>query len=55
MSEYATGSGAHANQVKALRGAAGLRMRIGDFRVLFQETDSMITVVTIGPRGRVYD
>ncbi len=55
MSEYAAGDGARANQVKALRGAELLRLRVGDFRVLFSETDRAIVVLDIGPRGNIYD
>jgi mRNA-degrading endonuclease RelE of RelBE toxin-antitoxin system len=30
-------------------------MRVGDYRVVFVETDTEIEVVKIGPRGDVYD
>jgi len=28
---------------------------VGDFRVLFEETESEIIVVDLGPRGQIYD
>jgi mRNA interferase RelE/StbE len=52
---YASGSGEHANQVKALRGSAALRLRIGDFCVIFVESPTAIDVTDIGPRGDIYD
>ncbi len=48
---YAADPAAFANLVTPLRGLAGKRMRIGDFRVLFEETATEIVVSDIGPRG----
>ncbi len=55
LQEYAAGAGAHANQVKALKGSPARRLRVGDFRVVFAETATEITVTRIAPRGSVYD
>jgi mRNA interferase RelE/StbE len=55
MADYALYGIAHANNVTALVGSVEKRMRIGDFRAIFIETDDSITVVKIGPRGSVYD
>lgn len=55
LAEYAEGGGAHANQVKALKGSSGLRLRVGDFRVIFEETATSITVTKGAPRGSAYD
>jgi len=53
--EYAANPLAHANNVTRLVGAGGcLRMRVGDYRVIFEETPNRILVLTIGPRGGVY-
>lgn len=41
--------------VRMLVGATAKRLRVGDFRVIFEETDEEITVTKIGPRGGVYD
>jgi mRNA interferase RelE/StbE len=38
-----------------LRGSSLKRLRVGDFRVLFEETETEIIVTRIGPRGSVYD
>jgi len=44
-----------ANKVKVLQGSTGLRLRVGEYRVIFEETDSEIIVTEIGPRGSFYD
>jgi mRNA interferase RelE/StbE len=31
------------------------RLRVGDFRVLFQETETDVIVLNVGPRGSIYD
>jgi mRNA interferase RelE/StbE len=54
ISEYAANQTAHANQVTPLVGQSAKRMRVGEFRVIFEETAAAITVTKIGPRGNVY-
>ncbi len=44
ISEYAADQRAHANQVTALVGMNAKRLRIGDFRVIFEETVDRIIV-----------
>ena len=51
---YALDPTSQANNVKALRGG-GYRLRVGDYRVIFEETEDEITVTKIRPRGNVYD
>ena len=55
IDEYAANPAAHANNVTQLVGSDSSRMRIGDYRVIFVETDQTITVTRMGPRGNVYD
>jgi mRNA interferase RelE/StbE len=55
VSEYAADPGAHANNVTQLVGNPLWRMRIGDFRAIFEETADMITVTKLRPRGSAYD
>lgn len=55
MRERAKYSTAHANNVKALKGSTGLRLSIGDFRVVYDETETDIVVTDFGPRGGIYD
>ena len=54
LKAYAENPVALANQVTELRGLPFKRLRVGDFRVLFEETDTEIVVSDIGPRGSIY-
>jgi mRNA interferase RelE/StbE len=44
-----------ANNVVQLVGSPLLRMRIGDYRAIFEETAGAITVTKVRPRGSAYD
>jgi mRNA interferase RelE/StbE len=52
---YAVDPAGQANNVKALAGSTALRLRIGDYRIVFEETATEIIVTRIGPRGSVYE
>jgi mRNA interferase RelE/StbE len=52
---YVANPTAHANNVTRLVGSAASRMRVGDYRVIFVETATDLTVVRIGPHGGVFD
>jgi mRNA interferase RelE/StbE len=52
--QYAADPLSLANNVKVLAGADALRLRVGDFRILFTETNDTITILDIGPRGEIY-
>jgi mRNA interferase RelE/StbE len=54
ISDYAADPKAHANNVKNI-GAAGTRLRVGHYRIIFDETDTEIRVTKVGPRGGIYD
>ena len=54
LAAYAENPASIANQVTELRGGLGKRLRVGDFRVLFEETATEIIVSDIGPRGAIY-
>jgi mRNA interferase RelE/StbE len=45
-----TGTG----DVKALRGVAALRLRVGDYRIIFTETFDIVAVEKIGNRNKIY-
>jgi mRNA interferase RelE/StbE len=52
LTVYATnGSG----DVKRLKGGAGYRLRIGDWRVIFIEDSASIVIVAVGNRRDIYD
>ena len=55
LEEYAAEPTAHANNVTRLVGSSSSRMRVGDYRAIFVETEAEVTVVRVGPRGDVYD
>jgi mRNA interferase RelE/StbE len=46
-----TGNG----DVKRLKGRPGCRLRVGDWRVIFDETADTIVVAAVGHRRGVYD
>lgn len=52
--ELATNPKALANQVKALKGIKALRLRVGDYRVIFTEDGVILTILRIGHRGDIY-
>jgi len=41
--------------VKRLKGRDGVRLRVGDWRVIFYEEDDAIVVVAVGHRREIYD
>jgi mRNA interferase RelE/StbE len=41
--------------IKRLRGRQGLRLRVGDWRVIFYEEDNTIIVAAVGHRREIYD
>lgn len=41
--------------VKALKGVAGMRLRVGDWRVLFTVEADTITIHAVGHRRDIYD
>ncbi len=55
LRDYAANPQAHANNVTELVGSTARRMRIGDFRIIFEETDDKLIITKIAPRGDVYE
>jgi mRNA interferase RelE/StbE len=45
------------NNVKRLRGRAGFRLRVGDWRVIYELVDARLAVLVIdvGPRSGIYE
>jgi mRNA interferase RelE/StbE len=52
---YAADPAAQANNLKALVGSTAFRLRVGDYRIVFEESATEIIVTKIGPRGSVYE
>lgn len=51
---YAADPASQANNVKKLQGRDGVRLRVGDWRVIMLYGE-VLDVLNIGPRGGVYD
>ena len=51
LAAYALGKPA---DTKAMVGSPTVRMRIGDYRIIFDETPHSITVLAIGHRREIY-
>jgi mRNA interferase RelE/StbE len=52
---YAEDPASQANNVKALKGREGIRLRVGDWRVIMDDQGNVLAVLDIGPRGGIYD
>ena len=55
VAAYARDPQSQRNNIKRLKRKTFLRLRVGDFRVLFVEDRESIEVIDIGPRGSIYD
>lgn len=56
IEQYAETPETLTNNVKALKGVAGtLRLRVGDWRVIFTETFEVVAIEKIAPRGGAYE
>ena len=55
IAEYAADPASQANNVKALKGREGIRLRVGDWRVIMDDQGNVLAVLEIGPRGGIYD
>jgi mRNA interferase RelE/StbE len=52
---YAEDPALQANNVKALKGREGIRLRVGDWRVIMDDQGNVLAILAIGPHGSVYD
>ena len=55
IESYADDPNRLANLVKRLQGSTALRLRVGDYRIVFEETADEIVVTKIAPRGSAYE
>ena len=55
IEQYAAAPASLANNVKKLQGRDGYRLRVGDWRVIFDQDDVVLDVLQIGPRGSIYE
>ena len=55
IKQYAADPKSLANNVKKLRGRRGLRLRVGDWRIIFDDDGTVLAILDIGPRSGIYD
>lgn len=55
VAQYADNADSLANNVKALKGSPYIRLRVGDWRVVMDDRQRVLSVLKVGPRGGVYD
>ena len=55
IEQYADDPASQANNVKTLKGRVGIRLRVGDWRVIMNDEGVILAVLEIGPRGSVYE
>ncbi len=51
---FARDPASQANNVRKLQGRDGVRLRVGDWRVIMQDGE-VLEISEIGPRGGIYD
>jgi mRNA interferase RelE/StbE len=55
IDQYAANPTRQANNVTKLQAREGRPLRVGDYRVIFDEDDTIIAILEIGPRGSIYE
>jgi mRNA interferase RelE/StbE len=57
VAAYAANPQSQRNNVKRMIGTnrTRFRLRVGDFRVIFEVEDDVMSIIMIGPRGEIYD
>lgn len=54
IAAYAANPQSQANNVTALHGRPGIRLRVGDWRVIMEDGE-VLEVLQVGPRGGIYE
>ncbi|WP_245988136.1 type II toxin-antitoxin system RelE family toxin [Sphingobium fluviale] len=54
IEQYAAYPALQANNVTVLKGRDGIRLRVGDWRVIMNDEGVVLAVLAIGPRGSIY-
>ena len=55
IEQYAKDPASLANNVLKLQGRAGYRLRVGDWRVVFDDDGVVMTIEKVAPRGNAYE
>ncbi len=54
IEQYAADPASQANNITVLKGREGIRLRVGDWRVIMNDNGVVLAVLDIGPRGSIY-
>ncbi|MFE3839465.1 type II toxin-antitoxin system RelE family toxin [Pseudogemmobacter sonorensis] len=52
---YAADPDSQVNNVITLQGRDGIRLRVGDWRVIMDDQGNVLAIIDIGPRGGIYE
>lgn len=52
---YASNPASQVNNFVRLKGRDGFRLRVGDWRVIFDKQGNVMAILAIGPRGSIYE
>jgi mRNA interferase RelE/StbE len=55
IQQYADDPTSLSNNVIQLQGRDGFRLRVGNWRVIFQDDGTVVAILEIGPRGSIYE
>lgn len=55
IEQYACDLASLAANIRKLQGRPGYRLRVGDYRVIFDEDGLVLDILEIGPRGSIYE
>jgi mRNA interferase RelE/StbE len=55
IEQYAADPASLANNVLKLQGREGFRLRVGDWRVIFDEDGRILHILKVAPRSGAYD
>ncbi len=54
IADYAAAPKAQVQHVKKLKGRDGYRLRIGNWRIIFEINGNVFDVINVGARGSIY-
>ena len=54
LAQLAINPSALANQIKRLKGTEALRLRVGDYRIIFTDDGLVLDIQKVGSRGAIY-
>jgi mRNA interferase RelE/StbE len=55
IDDFALNPDAYKNNIKKLQGSSSYRLRIGDYRVIFDKNGNILYIMKIGLRGHIYE